>query len=130
MAENDERAPHTVALTNWTATVSFREWQFGEKEWGLGGNALPPNTEQPNGGVAIAQTGDNEFVVVGQRARLKFGGAGTNAGKPTLYAKVEEGSFDGAGKWVMVRNWNGDQTDYGINLPANPVVLKIKMGSY
>jgi hypothetical protein len=30
----------------------------------------------------------------------------------------------------MERNWNGDQTDYGLNLPAVPTVLKVKMGSY
>jgi hypothetical protein len=30
----------------------------------------------------------------------------------------------------MERNWNGDQTDYGINLPARPVVLKVRLGTY
>ena len=130
VAENDERAPHKVALTNWTATVSFREWRFGEKDWAINANRLPPGTEKPNGGVAIAQVGENEFIVVGQHVRLKFDGAGTNAGKPTMFARVEEGSFDAAGKWIMERNWNGDQTDFGINLPADPVVLKVKMGTY
>ena len=130
VAENDARAPHTVALSNWTLTVSFREWQFGEKEWALNGGALPPDTGKPNGGVAIAELGDNEFIVVGQKVRLKFGAAGTNAGKPALYARVEEGYFDGAGKWIIKRNWNGDQTDFGINLTTNPVVLKVKMGTF
>ena len=30
----------------------------------------------------------------------------------------------------MVRNWNGDQTDYGLNLTGKPVVLKVQMGRY
>jgi hypothetical protein len=30
---------------------------------------------------------------------------------------------------VMSRIWNGDQTDYGINL-ITPVILKVTMGSY
>jgi hypothetical protein len=30
----------------------------------------------------------------------------------------------------MERNWNGDQTDYGLNLPAEPTVLKVRMGTY
>jgi beta-galactosidase GanA len=130
VAEGDDRAAQTVALNNWTATVSFREWQFGDKEWAIMGGQMPPDTDKPNGGVAIAQIGDNEFIVVGQHARLKFGGAGANTGKRTMFARVEEGQFDAAGKWIMERNWNGDQTDYGINLPASPVVLKVKMGAY
>jgi hypothetical protein len=28
----------------------------------------------------------------------------------------------------MERVWNGDQVDYGLNLPAEPVMLKVKMG--
>jgi beta-galactosidase GanA len=69
-------------------------------------------------------------VIVGQQIRVKLSGTGQNAGKPTGYARVEEGRFDADGKWVMERNWNGDQTDYGLNLPAVPTVLKVKMGSY
>jgi beta-galactosidase GanA len=80
--------------------------------------------------VAIAQIGANEFIVVGQQARVRLSGAGANAGKPSMWARVEEGRFDERGKWVMERNWNGDQTDYGLNLPATPVVLKVRMGTY
>lgn len=130
VAESDERTPQTVALKNWSATVSFRDWRFGEKEWPGNAKEFPPNTEQPNGGVAIAQTGENEFIIVGQHARVRLGGAGSNDGKPSLFARVEEGQFDASGKWIMERNWNGDQTDYGLNLPAQPTVLKVTMGTY
>lgn len=130
VAEGDDRAAQTVALNNWNVTVSFREWRFGQKEWGINAKELPPNTEKPNGGVAVAQIGENEFIIVGQHARVKLGGAGTNDGKPSMFARVEEGTFDASGKWIMERNWNGDQTDYGLNLPATPVVLKVKMGTY
>jgi hypothetical protein len=47
-----------------------------------------------------------------------------------MLARVEEGNFDPSGTWVMERNWNGDQVDYGINLPAKPIVLKIRIGTY
>ncbi|HEX8785055.1 MAG TPA: DUF5597 domain-containing protein [Telluria sp.] len=47
-----------------------------------------------------------------------------------MYARVEEGHFAADGRWIMERNWNGDQTDYGLNLPATPTVLKIRMGQY
>jgi beta-galactosidase GanA len=130
VAEGDDRASQTVALKNWKATVGFRLWQFGGEDWLAQQKEMPADTESPNGGVAIAQIGDNEFVIVGQHARVRIEGDGANGGKPSMYARVEEGHFDASGKWIMERNWNGDQTDYGLNLPGNPVVLKVKMGTY
>ena len=126
IAEGDDRQPQSFNASGWKVTATFREWQFGNASK----DDLPPGTESPNGGAALAQTGDNEFVVVGQNVRLSFEGAGPNAGKPSMYARVEEGHFDAAGKWIMERNWNGDQTDWGINLTANPTVLKIRLGTY
>ncbi|KQQ45273.1 glycoside hydrolase [Duganella sp. Leaf126] len=127
VAEGDDRQPQQIAMQGWKATVSFREWQFGEKEYFKDVKDLPANTERPNGGVAMAQIADNEFIIVGQHARVKIDSAD---GKPTMWARVEEGRFDASGKWMMERNWNGDQTDYGLNLTGNPVVLKVKVGTY
>jgi beta-galactosidase GanA len=130
VAEGDDRAPQTLALDGWNVTVSFREFQFGERAWLHDKSDYPLGTDQPNGGLALAQLGPDEFVVVGQRARLKVSGAGANAGKPSLWARVEEGHFEADGRWIMERVWNGDQTDYGLNLPATPTVLKVRMGTY
>lgn len=130
VAESDERTEQTMPMKNWTATVSFRQWRFGEKHWNPEIKDEPANTENPGGGVAIAQIAENEFIVIGQQARLRLAGASSNEGKPTMLARVEEGSFDASGKWIMERNWNGDQVDYGINLPAKPIVLKIRIGTY
>jgi len=126
IAEAEDRKPQTFDAKGWKIKASFREWQFGTAS----GDDRPAGTETPNGGAALAQVADNEFVVIGQNIRLAFEGAGANAGKPSMYARVEEGYFDKAGKWIMERNWNGDQTDYGINLTANPTVLKIRLGTY
>lgn len=127
VAEGDDRQPQKLALKGWNATISFREWQFGEAQYFKDVKDLPANTEKPNGGVAMAQIADNEFIIVGQHARVKIDSAD---GKPTMWARVEEGRYDAAGKWIMERNWNGDQTDYGLNLTGNPVVLKVKVGTY
>ena len=127
VAEGDDRQPQKLALKGWNATISFREWQFGEAQYFKDIKDLPANTDKPNGGVAIAQIADNEFIIVGQHARVKIDSA---QGKPTMWARVEEGYYDKSGKWVMERNWNGDQTDYGLNLTGNPVVLKVKVGTY
>jgi len=130
VAEGDDRAPQTVEMKGWKATVSFREFQFGERQYLKDKNEFQSGTEQPGGGVAMAQIGDNEFVLVGQQARVKLAPSGANEGKPSMLARVEEGRFDASGKWVMERNWNGDQTDYGLNLPSTPTVLKVRLGTY
>jgi len=130
VAETEERTPQTIALKNWKATVSFREWQFGEKQWFPDIKDLPSGTEAPGGGLAIAQIGDNEFIITGQHARIKIDGDGANAGKASMWDKVEEGHFDASGKWVMERVWNGDQVDYGLNLTDKPVVLKVSVNTY
>jgi beta-galactosidase GanA len=127
VAEGDDRAPQTLEMDGWNAIISFREFQFGERQDLRDKNEYAAGTESPGGGVAIAQVGPGEFVLVGQRARIKLSAAG---GKPSMFARVEEGRFDAAGKWIMERNWNGDQTDYGLNLPAAPTVLKVRMRSY
>jgi beta-galactosidase GanA len=126
VAESEERTPQTIEMKGWKATVSFREWQMGEKHFFPNLKDLPADTESPNGGVAIAQIADNEFIIVGQYARVKISGEN----KRSMYARVEEGYFDASGKWVMERNWNGDQTDYGLNFTGNPVVLKVRLGTY
>jgi beta-galactosidase GanA len=130
VAEGDDRAAQTVAMNGWDARLTFREFQFGERDYLANKNDYPEGTEHPSGGVAIAQTGPDEFILVGQQVRVKLSGSGSNAGKPTMHARVEEGHFDADGNWVMERNWNGDQTDYGLNLPAAPTVLKVRMGTY
>jgi beta-galactosidase GanA len=130
VAEGDDRKPQTVAMNGWDAHLSFREFQFGERDYLQDKNEYAEGTEHPSGGAAIAQIGPNEFVIVGQRIRVKLSGTGPNAGKPAMFARVEEGHYDPDGKWVMERNWNGDQTDYGLNLPAMPTVLKVRMGTY
>jgi beta-galactosidase GanA len=129
VSEGDDRKDQTIALGQWTATVSFREWQFGEKSWPDHPAESPPGTDKPNGGVAIAQVGENEFVIVGQHARVRIDST-RKEGNGVMFARVEEGHFDAAGKWVFERNWNGDQTDWGLNLTASPVILKVRMGRY
>ena len=129
VAEGDDRKDQSIALGAWTATVSFQEWQFGEKSWPNHPAEVPPGTEKPSGGVAIAQVGPDEFVITGQHARVRIAPTKPQ-GKGAMFARVEEGRFDAAGQWVMERNWNGDQTDWGLNFTASPVILKVRMGHY
>ena len=79
--------------------------------------------------MAIAQIGDNEFVLIGQYARVRIEPLAAGD-KGSMLVRAEEGHYAPAGAWQMERNWNGDQADYGLNLTGNPVVLKVRMGHY
>ena len=127
VAEGDDHTDQLIEMKGWKANVSFGQWQFGEKDWPGNKKEAPPWATTMQGGTAIAQIGPDEFLIVGQRARLRIDALdGGNA----MIARAEEGKFDAQGRWVMQRVWNGDQTDWGLNLGDEPTVLKVKMGRY
>ncbi|MFG6468442.1 DUF5597 domain-containing protein [Roseateles sp. BYS87W] len=124
-AEGDDRQPQQLNFPGWTAKLTYRLGRFGEASWG-GEFAKPaPGTEEPNGGAAFAQISPDEFIVIGHRVRVRLEPA---EGTQGLMLRAEQGRFDAQGRWVMERVWNGDQVDWGLNLPAEPVMLKVTMG--
>ena len=127
-AKPDDDAPATTIMGEWSITASWGEWQFGLKSWSWLKSDPAPWGKEPIGGVAVAQLSPDEFLLTGDHVRVTFG---TRPGGPAngLVVKVEEGHFD-QGRWVMERLWNGDQTDYGINLVDRPAILKVTMGRY
>lgn len=77
----------------------------------------------------IAQSGANEFVVIGSRSHITFKPIGSNAGRAWQYLKVEEGHYEN-GQFKPLRILNGDETDFGgPRFGAEPVVLKVELGA-
>ncbi len=103
-------------------------WEFGERDWTWIEIPPHPNKDRPVGGAAIIQLGPDEFLIAGSDVRIRFALDHAPPGDNVQFLDVEEGTFDN-GRWVMQRRWNGDQTDYGLNLTA-PVLLKVRMGTY
>jgi beta-galactosidase GanA len=130
VAEGDDHADQTIAMKGWKADVSFGQWQFGEKSFDGNAKQPPPWAARLEGGVAIAQIADDEFVIVGRRARVRLDALQAGAGHGAMIARAEQGHYDADGRWVMERNWNGDQTDWGLNFTDKPTVLKVRMGMY
>lgn len=128
VAKGDDLTDRSIAMKGWKAQVSFDQWMFGEREWPGNAKEPPPHAKQLNGGVSIAQIADDEFVIVGQFARVRLDDA-EGSGRAQLVS-AEQGRFDERGRWTMERRWNGDQVDWGFNFTGNPVVLKVKMGRY
>ncbi|NBB62141.1 beta-galactosidase [Pseudomonas sp. ODNR1LW] len=131
VAEPDDRSSQTLDLGDWTATVGYRRWQFGQPDWTwLGPLADVPGTDKPNGGALIAEIAPGEFILTGYRARIDFGPKPSTDGKRRMVVRYEEGHFDAAGKWVFERIWNGDQTDYGLNFTDRPQLLRVVTATY
>jgi beta-galactosidase GanA len=128
-SEPDDRSARKLDLGRWTATLAFNEWQFGMKEWFPNVKETPDWAPYPSGGALLAQIGPDEFLLTGQRVRVSFGvGAGRKA-SGLIYASVEEGTYS-EGKWTRTSVWNGDQTDYGLNLTNEPRWLRVRLATY
>jgi beta-galactosidase GanA len=128
-SEPDDRASRKLDLGRWTATLAFNEWQFGMKEWFGDLKDKPEWSGSPSGGALLAQLGPDEFLLTGQRVRVYFEPAKGRQASGMIFASVEEGSYVG-GKWTRSRVWNGDQTDYGLNLTDEPRVLRVRLATY
>jgi hypothetical protein len=122
-SEAPEQHTQTLAFDRWTAVLQYGMPSFG--------NGMQPKGNSPaDGGVVILELGPDEFLVAGHHVRVDFTPAFA-PGKKRFWLKVEEGSYDRAGKWKMARLWNGDQTDYGLNLKSDEnVLLKVRMTTF
>ncbi len=123
VSENPDLHTNEIPLGKWDLVVKYGMPSFGN--W-----MQPKGNTPPDGGVVVVELGPDEYLVAGHHVRVDF--------KPTfapekkrLWLRVEEGSYDAAGNWKMTRIWNGDQTDYGLNLKADEnVLLKVRLTTF
>ena len=125
-AKPKDGSDQSAALGRWKLTAMYGMWEFGERDWTWIDMPANPKKDLPVGGAAVIQLGPDEFLLAGSDVRLRFSLA--QPGENVQFLDVEEGTFEN-GHWVMKRRWNGDQTDYGLNL-TRPVLLKVRMGTY
>ena len=122
-SEDPDNHTQTLAFDRWQAVLQYGLSSFGN--W-----IKPKGNTPPDGGAVVLQLGPDEFLVAGHHVRVDFNPTFA-PGKKRFWLKVEEGSYDGAGNWKTVRLWNGDQTDYGLNLKSDEnVLLKVRMTTY
>ncbi len=122
VAEEEKTHTQTVDLGPWKADVSY-----GAPLWGSGDN--PRGNPQPEGRALVAELGENLFLVTGFFCRVDFHASDAASGKQREFLRVEEGAFEN-GVFKPIRIWNGDQTDWGLNFTASPVVLRVLLGTY
>jgi hypothetical protein len=103
------------------------------------------------GRALVAQLNDNQFLVTGFFCRVDFRPAATDEQRKSQriaegtgqtpsaliegiwrhrqFVRVEEGTYEN-GKFKFQRMWNGDETDWGLRLAGDPVVLRVTLATY
>jgi beta-galactosidase GanA len=124
VAEKKGAPAQTVEVGAWKVDV-----RYGLPQFGFGDK--PPGNPEPVGRALVAQLGDNDFLVTGFHCRVDFqvGAAAAGAGKQRQYLRVEEGTYE-KGTFKLLRLWNGDQTDWGLNFTSAPQLLRVTLGTY
>jgi hypothetical protein len=117
VAEEKGKTTDSMPFGAWNATVAYGD----RRNNGAAGNP------EPVGRALVAQLKDNQFLVAGFHCRVDFKPAA--AGKYRQFLKVEEGTYvNGAFKFQRI--WNGDETDWGLSLGAEPLVLRVSVATY
>ncbi|MFZ0964966.1 MAG: DUF5597 domain-containing protein [Terriglobia bacterium] len=140
-AEEKGKPTQTLPFGAWTAVVSYGA------TWNNPGHGNP----EPTGRALVAQLKDNQFLVTGFYCRVDFRPADPSqqgmsqqaaerAGQTPsalidgkrqhrMFLRVEEGAYEN-GVFKFLRLWNGDETDWGLNFGAGPVVLRVSLATY
>ena len=141
VAEGPPKVTETLLFGDWNAVVSYGATRNGQAV----GNA------EPTGRALVARLKENQFLVTGFFCRVDFRPAGTEQQRKSQhivdgtgqtpsalidgkwqhrqFLRVEEGAYEN-GVFRLLRIWNGDETDWGLNFGAEPVVLRVSLATY
>jgi hypothetical protein len=117
VAEVTGEVSQTLDFGAWKADVSYGEVR----------NGLALGNPSPSGRALVAQLGENQFLVTGISSRVDF--RPNAADKQRQFLRVEEVTYAN-GVFKMIRIWNGDETDWGINFRSAPVLLRVSLATY
>ena len=119
--EQEGQAQTSLDFGKWQATVSFGFPQFD-------GGRKAPGTKDHRGRALVAQLAPDEFLVTGMDARVEFHLPAASNGHLQIL-RAEEGRYE-SDTWTVLRLWNGDQTDWGLNFTHQGKVVHVKLGTY
>ena len=126
-AKGRDGGDESTVLGAWRITTQYDLWQFGERDAPWLKRDPAPTAGKGVGGAVVAQLGPDEFLIAGSNVRVRLELAQPAADESAMLVRVEEGRYDGSGKWTFLRVWNGDQTDYGLNFSDAPTLLRVQM---
>jgi hypothetical protein len=122
VAEEADSHIQSMDFGSWRAVVSYGAPRFGASR-------EPKGNPEPIGVALVGGLGADEFLVTGHSCRVDFEPADAASKAKREYLHVEEGAYEN-GEFRPVRIWNGDQTDYGLNLGAVPVALRVRLRTF
>jgi len=128
-AKGKDEADQSTTMGRWRVTVEYGQWQFGDRKSPWLKADPHPTIGRPVGGAAMIQTGDDEFLIAASDCRVRISPAAGTAAEGTGPLRVEEGHFGPDGTWIMDRVLNGDQTDYGLNFTARPMLIRVRLSA-
>jgi hypothetical protein len=115
-----------------TLVVDFGDYeamaQFGPSAWGYGG-ARASGTLKTSGRALIGQIGPDEFVLAGFDTTVNFRSRFGSATPRADFVTVEEGAYED-GVWKPRRLLGGDEIYFGVRLPPDGIVVKVKLMKY
>lgn len=117
VAEESGKTAQTLSFGPWNAVVSY----------GASRNSRAEGNPEPKGRVLVAQLGDNKFLITGLFCRVDF--QPNSTGQHRQFLRVEEGTYK-EGAFQFLRNWNGDETDWGLNFGTEPIALRVSLATY
>ena len=132
--EETGRGMEMLNFGAWRAVVGF----------GASGRRKPGDAQgnaTPIGRALVAQLAENQFLVTGAYCKIDFKAA---SGGQRDFVRVEEAapverttnsSRKGNGEpapsaFRVLRFWNGDETDWGLNFGSTPQALRVTLGTY
>ncbi len=121
----EEAGAHSQSMDfgGWTAVVSYGAPRFGAASEAKG-------NPEPTGVALVASLGPDEFLVTGHSCRVDFRPTDAASKAKREFLHVEDVAYADGG-YKVVRIWNGDQTDSGLNLPAaRPVLLRVRLRTF
>jgi hypothetical protein len=115
-----------------TLVLDFGEYeamaQFGRLNYGYGG-ARAAGTAKTSGRVLIGQLAPTEFVIAGFDATVSFRPRFGSAAPRADFVSVEEGHYEGA-EWKPLRQLSGDEIYFGIRIPGEGTVVRVRLMKY
>lgn len=102
--------------------------QFGPMNYGYGG-ARAAGTPKKSGRAIIGQLGPQEFVVAGFDTTVTFRPRYGSAAPRADFVSAEEGAYEG-GQWKPRRQLSGDEIFFGLRIPSEGAVVKVKLMKY
>lgn len=102
--------------------------QFGPMNYGYGG-ARAAGTAKTTGRVLIGQLGPEEFVVAGFDTTVSFRPRYGSKLPRADFVSAEEGTYEG-GDWKPRRQLSGDEIFFGLRIPKDGAVVKVKLMKY